>query len=142
MTAPSDNPPAPVAPDARPPAPSTQHTPDHSRAMRYVFLPAAAISLVFVVLAAVFPSQTADALQAANTTVVNGIGWYYVLLVTSFVAFALYAAVLIAFHVLAARGTALPLPEPVPVTGPVPVVAAAGERAVTDGQPGAEEDLR
>ena len=48
------------------------------------------------------------------------------------VAFALYAAALIAFHVLAARGTALPLPEPVPVTGPVPVVAAAGERAGTD----------
>ena len=56
------------------------------------------------------------------------------------VAFALYAAVLIAFHVLAARGTALPLPEP--VTGPVPVVAAAGERAGTDAEPGAEEDPR
>ena len=58
------------------------------------------------------------------------------------VAFALYAAVLIAFHVLAARGTALPLPEPVPVTGPVPVVAAVGERAVTDAEPDAEEDPR
>lgn len=58
------------------------------------------------------------------------------------VAFALYAAVLIAFHVLAARGAALPLPEPVPVTGPVPVVAAAGERAGTDAEPRAEEDPR
>ena len=58
------------------------------------------------------------------------------------VAFALYAAVLIAFHVLAARGTALPLPEPVPVTGPVPVVAAVGERAVTDAEPDAEEEPR
>ncbi|MGW9761554.1 branched-chain amino acid ABC transporter permease [Micrococcus luteus] len=58
------------------------------------------------------------------------------------VAFALYAAVLIAFHVLAARGTALPLPEPVPVTGPVPVVAATGERAGTDAEPGAGEDPR
>ncbi|MBD4207112.1 branched-chain amino acid ABC transporter permease, partial [Xanthomonas citri pv. citri] len=31
---------------------------------------------------------------------------------------------------------------PVPVTGPVPVVAAAGERAVTDAEPGVEEDPR
>jgi len=30
----------------------------------------------------------------------------------------------------------------VPVTGPVPVVAAVGERAVTDAEPDAEEDPR
>lgn len=44
-------------------------------------------------------------------------------------AFAVYAAVLIALHVLARRGVDLPLPAPTPATGPVPVVAgpAPGE---------------
>lgn len=43
------------------------------------------------------------------------------------VAFALDAAVLVALHLLAVRGASLPLPEPTPVTGPVPVVPGRGE---------------
>lgn len=50
------------------------------------------------------------------------------------VAFALYAAVLVTFHLLAARGTSLPLPDPVPVTGPVPVVPGEAPAPPTPGE--------
>ena len=55
-----------------------------------VFYPAAAIVLLFVIIAAIFPSQMQDAIGAANTAVVDSLGWYYVLLVFVFVLFALF----------------------------------------------------
>ncbi|WP_168583047.1 BCCT family transporter [Gephyromycinifex aptenodytis] len=52
-----------------------------------VFIPAAALIIAFVALAALAPTWLASVLDKANTTVVNGLGWYYVLLVTGFVVF-------------------------------------------------------
>lgn len=57
-----------------------------------VFVPAAILLLAFVVIAAVFSGQLQEALVAANTSVVTDLGWYYVLIVTGFVAFALWLA--------------------------------------------------
>lgn len=57
-----------------------------------VFVPAAILLLAFVVIAAVFSGQLQEALVAANTSVVTDLGWYYVLVVTGFVAFALWLA--------------------------------------------------
>lgn len=56
-----------------------------------VFYPAALVVAVFVAVALLAPTWLSEVLSAANTAVVNGIGWYYVLLVTGFVAFSLYA---------------------------------------------------
>ncbi|WP_432560162.1 BCCT family transporter [Granulicoccus sp. GXG6511] len=55
-----------------------------------VFLPAAILVGAFVLLAAIFPDGMQTAISAANTTVVNSIGWYYVVLVFAFVVFALF----------------------------------------------------
>ncbi len=57
-----------------------------------MFYPAAAVTVVFVALAALFPGRMKTALAAANTVVVQDLGWYYVLLVSSFVFFSGYAA--------------------------------------------------
>lgn len=59
----------------------------HSRPNPRVFAPAAVIIIGFVALAALAPTWLSSVLKQANTTVVNGIGWYYVLIVTGFVAF-------------------------------------------------------
>ncbi|WP_116112461.1 BCCT family transporter [Austwickia chelonae] len=56
-----------------------------------VFWPAAALTLAFVAVALVAPAWLKGVLSSANTTVINGLGWYYVLLVTCMVAFCLYA---------------------------------------------------
>lgn len=83
--------------DSPPTSTPTAPEPDRSRrlrrpghAMKAVFAPAAAIAVLFVLWSALFPSQTATTLATVNTTVVNGIGWYYVLLVTAFVGFAVF----------------------------------------------------
>ena len=57
-----------------------------------VFLPAAGLLVVFVALAAIFPDRMSDALSTANTTVVQDLGWFYVAVVTGFVAFSLWVA--------------------------------------------------
>ena len=57
-----------------------------------VFVPAAVLLIVFVLVAAVFPGPMGDALTAANTTVVTQLGWWYVLVVTGFVGFSLWLA--------------------------------------------------
>lgn len=62
------------------------------RLNRRVFWPAAIIVGAFVLMAVLVPGQLAKVLGDANTGVVNGLGWYYVLIVVGFVAFALYAA--------------------------------------------------
>jgi transporter, betaine/carnitine/choline family len=50
------------------------------------------IVLGFVGLAAVAPRWLSDLLKEANTSVVNGLGWYYSLIVAGFVGFALLVA--------------------------------------------------
>ena len=57
-----------------------------------VAVPTAVIVLGFVGLAAVAPRWLSDLLKEANTSVVNGLGWYYSLIVAGFVAFALLVA--------------------------------------------------
>ena len=57
-----------------------------------VFLPSAVLLLLFVALAAIFPDRMSDALTTANNTVVRDLGWFYVAVVTGFVAFSLWAA--------------------------------------------------
>ncbi len=56
----------------------------------HVFWPAALIVVAFVAIAAIFPSQLKELLGKANTTLINGLGWYYVLIVAGFVVFSLY----------------------------------------------------
>ncbi|WP_224275822.1 BCCT family transporter [Nocardioides lacusdianchii] len=57
-----------------------------------VFWPAAAIILVFVGLALALPARLGDTLSTLNDTVIGDLGWYYVLLVSSFIAFSLWVA--------------------------------------------------
>jgi len=57
-----------------------------------VAVPTAVIVLGFVGLAAVAPQWLSDLLKEANTSVVNGLGWYYSLIVAGFVGFALLVA--------------------------------------------------
>lgn len=57
-----------------------------------VFIPSAALLLVFVALAAIFPTGMSELLTKANETVVQDLGWFYVAVVTGFVGFALWAA--------------------------------------------------
>ena len=57
-----------------------------------VAVPTAVIVLGCVGLAAVAPRWLSDLLKEANTSVVNGLGWYYSLIVAGFVGFALLVA--------------------------------------------------
>jgi choline/glycine/proline betaine transport protein len=57
-----------------------------------VFIPAAGLMVVFVAIAVIWPDQLGELLVDANTTVVSDFGWWYVLVVTGFVAFALWIA--------------------------------------------------
>ncbi|WP_127572550.1 BCCT family transporter [Georgenia faecalis] len=59
---------------------------------RRVFYPSVALVGVFVLLALVFPDWLSSVITAANAAVVDSLGWYYVLLVTGFVVFALWLA--------------------------------------------------
>ncbi|WP_418607368.1 BCCT family transporter [Georgenia sp. SUBG003] len=59
---------------------------------RRVFYPAAGLVVAFVLVALVFPDWLNAVIGKANTVVVNSIGWYYVLIVTGFVLFALWIA--------------------------------------------------
>jgi choline/glycine/proline betaine transport protein len=58
-----------------------------------VFIPAAAVLLVFVLLGAIMPERLGEVISAANTSVVTDLGWWYVLIVTGFVAFAVWLAI-------------------------------------------------
>ena len=57
-----------------------------------VFYPALGVILLFVVLALAMPEQFAAFVETGNTAVVNGLGWYYVLLTTGFVVFSVWIA--------------------------------------------------
>ena len=57
-----------------------------------VFVPAAFLVTLFVVVAVIFPDQLGERLNDANNTVVQDLGWYYILVVTGFVAFSIWIA--------------------------------------------------
>lgn len=57
-----------------------------------VFWPAVVILGTFLALAVAMPTRLGDVLSAANGTIVGDLGWYYVLLVTSFVVFSIWIA--------------------------------------------------
>jgi choline/glycine/proline betaine transport protein len=58
----------------------------------WVFYPAMAVIAVFVVVTLVLPESFARFVSDGNTAVINGLGWYYVLIVTGFVFFAVWMA--------------------------------------------------
>jgi choline/glycine/proline betaine transport protein len=58
-----------------------------------VFVPAAAVLLVFVLLGVIMPDRLGEIISAANGSVVTDLGWWYVLIVTGFVAFAVWLAI-------------------------------------------------
>ena len=62
------------------------------RPKKAVAYPAAGIVLAFVAVAVIAPGWLREVLSAANSTVINGLGWYYSLIVAGFVAFALFVA--------------------------------------------------
>lgn len=57
-----------------------------------VFVPAAAVILAVVAITLLFPQQFSDFITEGNQVVIDSIGWYYVLIVTGFVFFALWLA--------------------------------------------------
>jgi choline/glycine/proline betaine transport protein len=57
-----------------------------------VFFPAAGLLLLFVATTAIFPGRVGDWIKTANDTVVQDLGWWYILVVTGFVAFSLWVA--------------------------------------------------
>lgn len=57
-----------------------------------VFIPAAAVILAVVAITLLFPQQFSDFITEGNQVVIDSIGWYYVLIVTGFVFFALWLA--------------------------------------------------
>lgn len=70
-----------------------QPTPRRTRAQRghgglhRVFIPAAAVVLTFVLIAALFTEEAINAITELNEQVVTTFGWYYVLIVSGFVLF-------------------------------------------------------
>ncbi|GAB2857996.1 BCCT family transporter [Nocardioides pacificus] len=88
-----------TTPKAESPAPNRERQPEQSglrpdsliKAPR-VFWPAAVILLVVVALAVLAPETLSETLDTANDSVIGGLGWYYVLLVSSFVLFAAWIA--------------------------------------------------
>lgn len=77
-------------PSARPTAPAT--APSTASVAPAVFYPAAGIIVVFVAAALVFPDGVSTLIGDIQGFVINDLGWYYVLLIATFVAFSLYAA--------------------------------------------------
>jgi len=57
---------------------------------RRVAFPAGAIVLAFMTVAVIAPGWLKEVIVAANNTAINGLGWYYVLIVFGFVVFALF----------------------------------------------------
>ena len=57
-----------------------------------MFWPAIGVLGVFIAVALIWPTWLGEVLQRANETVVADLGWYYVLVVTGFVGFAIWLA--------------------------------------------------
>ncbi|MGO1383714.1 MAG: BCCT family transporter [Arachnia sp.] len=78
-----------------PPSPETEEVAEIRYAKKpkaAVFYPALGVILLFVALALAMPEKFAEFVETGNTAVVNGLGWYYVLLTTGFVAFSVWIA--------------------------------------------------
>jgi choline/glycine/proline betaine transport protein len=83
----------PSAPDtAVPPAAATAVRPPHGLA-RWVFWPAAVITLSIAAFAIIAPDAATSVFASLQTTVVNTFSWYYVLIAAVFVAFAIWMGV-------------------------------------------------
>jgi choline/glycine/proline betaine transport protein len=55
-----------------------------------VFYPAGALIVVFVALTVAFPDVAGSVVSAINGSIIGTFGWYYTLIVTAFVVFALW----------------------------------------------------
>ncbi|PKZ64227.1 transporter [Gordonia terrae] len=58
-----------------------------------VFLTASAIIFGLIIFAVIYAQTAADAFEKLNTWITDGVGWWYVLIATGFVLFAVYCAV-------------------------------------------------
>ncbi len=59
----------------------------------WVFYPALAILAAVVLIAALFPTATGDALTSVQENVIGALGWYFTLIVSGFVIFAIFLGV-------------------------------------------------
>jgi choline/glycine/proline betaine transport protein len=75
-------------PDGAPPS-----NPSGSSLAPRVFWPAAALVGTFVLVAAIFPETLNTIVGTAGSSVIDGLGWYYVLLTFGFVVFSIWVAV-------------------------------------------------
>ncbi|MBN7794345.1 BCCT family transporter [Microbacterium esteraromaticum] len=72
---------------------TTQTTETETRepqVLRWVFWPAAAIIIAFVLFTLLFPQVAEEVFAAVQTSIVNAFNWYYVLIAAFFVAFSLF----------------------------------------------------
>ncbi|MGA8851813.1 MAG: BCCT family transporter [Aeromicrobium sp.] len=80
--------------EVKPPAPSGRRRLSFLSSVHPgVFYPSVAILTTVVLLAIIFPTRTGDALGSLQTNVISGIGWYYTLVVSGFVIFAVLMGV-------------------------------------------------
>ncbi|WP_250443348.1 BCCT family transporter [Actinotalea sp. C106] len=75
---------------SQPPSPALAYGRGRGGVHRQVFWPALAIVLIIAIVAIFFPEATEETIGAIQTNVIGAFGWYYVLLVAAFVAFALW----------------------------------------------------
>ncbi|BDZ40955.1 hypothetical protein GCM10025865_02540 [Paraoerskovia sediminicola] len=64
-----------------------------STVSRRVFIPAASLIVAFVVVAMIFPEAMTDTMNTLQSEVVGDFGWYYILLVAVFIAFAIFMGI-------------------------------------------------
>ena len=55
-----------------------------------VFIPASLIIIALIVFAVIYSTQAEDAFTRLNGAITDGVGWWYVLVITGFVVFAIY----------------------------------------------------
>lgn len=58
-----------------------------------VFVPASIVIFGMIIFAVVYSGTASDAFSSLNTVVTDGVGWWYVLVATGFVVFALYCGI-------------------------------------------------
>ncbi len=58
-----------------------------------VFIPASVVIIGLIVFAVIYASTAADAFTKLNGVIADGVGWWYVLVITGFVVFAIYCGV-------------------------------------------------
>ena len=91
----------PASGNPAPPPPSSGTTPPSkkkpfaflSSVKPGVFYPAVTILVSVVLLAVIFPDGTSDVINTMQSSVISGVGWYYTLIVSGFVIFALWMGI-------------------------------------------------